>query len=139
MTCEPVINEYFRHCSLSVSPSTKALDAFWLMRQKGLQYLPVKSGKRVVGLIPSRRLRMALCMSGKHVPKIADLMIRHPAVAAPDTGLFQVLDNTSENAAGCTVIQEPSGRVTGIFTPADAVSAYRSLLPAVTGGDPKVR
>ena len=125
---EPIISNYINPCSASVSTKDSAISAFWVMTQKGIQYLPVKDGKNIVGLLPVRRVRAALTVSSKGTPKITDLMIRHPKVCAPDTSLFNVLDETPENAAGCTVIQNKSGEISGVFTPSDAVSAFQSLI-----------
>lgn len=127
-TQEPIIGNYINPCSVSVSTSDSAIDAFWVMANKGIQYLPVKKGKDIVGLLQVGKVRTALSVKSKSAPKISDLMIHNPKVCAPDTSLYSVLDDTPENAGGCTIVQASSGRISGVFTPTDAISAYKSLI-----------
>ncbi len=124
---EPIIGNYITPCSVSISPKASARNAFWLMRKNGIQYLPVKVGHDIVGLLPNRLVRAALSGNGQGIPKISDLMIRKPSVTSPETSLYNVLDETPENAGGCTIIQRNSGEIVGVFTPNDAVFAFRSL------------
>lgn len=125
---EPIISNYINPCSVSVSPKDSAINAFWVMTKQGIQYLPVRKGKDIIGLLPVSRVRTALSIDPKGAPKITDLMIPNPKVCSPDASLYSVLDETPENVAGCTVVQKSSGEISGVFTPTDAISAFRSLI-----------
>lgn len=122
------IGQFAQPCLATISPMAPAKVALSVMRKAGIHYLPVQDGDEVVGLLADNRLRSALAFHRKDNPLVSDLMIREPAVVSPETSLFQVLDETPEATHGFTVVQDDSGEVTGVFTPNDAVLAFRGLL-----------
>lgn len=124
----PPISAYARPCPLSVSPHVPARRALSLMNKLGYHYLPVQSGKRVVGLVCDNRIRAALTAKTRAGLRVSDLMLKSPTVVSPEASLYEVLDELPESARGYTVLQNASGKVTGVFTPNDAIFAFQSLL-----------
>lgn len=134
LSTEPQIRKFMTPCSGVVSPHAPARIALALMRQSGVPFLPVVSGKRVIGILKERTVKAALTAhrreaAGQHKPALSalDLMKPNPTVIAPDTCLYEAIDDVPESAYGCTVIQKANGEVAGIFSSTDALLAMSAL------------
>jgi predicted transcriptional regulator len=97
------------------------------MKRTGIPYLPVVFDKRVIGLLKAQTVKAAMGTKYSQTLSALDLMKPNPTVVSPDTSLFEAIDGVPESAYGCTVVQKPSGEVTGIFSSLDALAVMKSL------------
>ncbi len=125
---EPQIGRYIVPCQATIRPEANASQALFLMRRLGTRYLPVRRDGKIVGILKEDRVRAAVAEPSTRHLSVSALMGAAPATVSPDASLFQVLDETSESTYGCTVVQNPTGEVAGIFSALDAVIAFKRLL-----------
>ncbi|MBI1860903.1 MAG: CBS domain-containing protein [Deltaproteobacteria bacterium] len=130
---EPQISDYMMKAPRSVHPGSSLKKALNTMTQSGSHYLPVLSGKRVVGLLKDHSPRFAASLLGSEATTVGDLMSPAPAVAGPGTSLYEVLDNTPDNVYGCTIVQDSNGKIVGLFTPREALAAIHDLATKNSG------
>lgn len=126
LTHAPVVSNFATYCASVVTPATTARNALALMSRAGVRCLPVRHAGEIVGVVKKSRVEAAVARLGTDV-SVRDLMILHPSVVAPETSLYEVLDEIPNSAGGCAVLQSPNGTVTGIFTGDDAMRAFHSL------------
>jgi predicted transcriptional regulator len=127
------VGNYAQPCFATIAPDAPAEIAMSVMQKLGFYYLPVQRGNRVVGLLSQSLVRAALAIHPKSALPVSDLMLRKPAVVAPDTSLYEVLDETPDAAGGVTLVQNSAGEVVGLFTAREAINAFRSLLKDIRG------
>lgn len=124
---EPTISDYMMKMPTHVGPRTSLKRALRMMDRAGTGYLPVLCGKKVVGILKESSSRAAASVLNPDIFTAGDLMKRSPMVANPQVSLNEVLDNTPYNVCGCTIVQDAKGKVVGIFTPREALTAIHDL------------
>jgi CBS domain-containing protein len=124
---EPQIRDYMSPVSNCVPADLSVGEALQMMEGAKARYLPVLSGGRVIGILNQSAARMAAQLLGGDEFTAGYVMTLNPHVARPSTSLYEVLDDTPSNVYGCTVIQGANGKVIGMFTPKEAMTAVHSL------------
>lgn len=126
MRLEPRIGDYMMKAPAFVSPQTSLTQAMSTLRSSGSGYLPVLSGRKVVGILKAQPLLLAASYFGPEIP-VKRIMSRKAAVATPTASLYEILDKTPDNVYGCTIVQDTKGKVVGIFSPKEAMMALHKL------------
>lgn len=124
---EPRISEFLVPCPASIGAEASAAQALFVMRRIGTRYLPVKAKGKIVGLLKEDRVKAAAADKSTRHLAVRNLMGSRPEIVPDSTSLFHVLDETPHSTYGCTVVQGKDGKVVGVFSPLDAVVAYRQL------------
>jgi acetoin utilization protein AcuB len=92
--------------------------------------LPVVEGKKIVGIISERNLKLPSQLKDKVSVKAVDIMTTDPYFAQLETPLEEVVSTMAENRYGSAIIGNPEGELVGIFTTTDALKA---LVDAIRG------
>src|SRR5262245_5759228 len=114
----------------TVAPETLAADAVALLRRHAIRHLPVLEGERVVGVVTDRDLRG----TAGDVP-VRALMSQPVTVVAPRTGIDRAARLLFDRRIGCLPVVE-DGRLVGILTQTDAVTALVAIVRLQVGGRP---
>lgn len=130
---------------ITASPETTLAEALKLTRQHRIRHLPVVEGKRLVGLVTERDLRLAVPPAGT-VPekerqkildtkKLEDLMVREMITTTPITPVEDAAKLLYEHKIGCLPVLDGKELV-GILTETDLLRAFVELFG---GGEPSTR
>jgi acetoin utilization protein AcuB len=114
----------------TVSPETVAADAVLLLRRHAIRHLPVLEGGRVVGVVTERDLRG----TAGDTP-VRAIMSQPATVVGPRTGIDRAARLLFDRRIGCLPVLE-DGRLVGILTQTDAVTALVALMRRQVGGRP---
>jgi acetoin utilization protein AcuB len=112
----------------TVVPGTPAADAVMLLRRHRIRHLPVLEGDRVVGVVTDRDLRG----SAAETP-VGAIMSRPVTLVAPQTGIDRAARLLFDRRIGCLPVVE-GGRLVGILTQTDALSALVAIVRLQVGG-----
>ena len=106
-------------------PLTRAYD---MIRELGLQHLPVMEDGALVGILSQRDLYFHAAVRGPvcGIETVAVAMARQVYTAAPGDRVCEVARTMGERHYGCTVIVD-GRRVVGIFTATDALELLTRL------------
>jgi acetoin utilization protein AcuB len=104
-------------------------EAHRLMRALCVRHLPVLDGGRLVGLVSERDLYLleTLRAVDPGTEPVSQAMTEHPFTVSPSASVREVVGEMREKKYGSAVVVD-KGRVTGIFTRADALRALEKLL-----------
>lgn len=96
-----------------------------LMDEHGVRHLPIVREGTVVGVVSDRDLRVAHGLSAEHKFQVlaADIMSADPVMVEARTPLDEVAFTMSDRKIGSVIVTEEDGRLLGIFTLTDALSA----------------
>jgi len=103
-----------------------------LMHQHRIRHLPVLDGGQLVGVLSERDLGVVesfLPVADASRVTVEDAMSGGTYVVTPDAPLATVAEDMAQMKLGSAVVME-GGRVVGVFTSIDALSALASLLQA---------
>ena len=104
-------------------------EAHRLMRALRVRHLPVLEGDRLVGLVSERDLYLLETVRSVDAGKelVSEAMTENPFTVAPAASVREVVGEMREKRYGSAIVVD-KGRVTGIFTRADALRALETLL-----------
>lgn len=102
--------------------------AFDCMREHAIRHLPVESEGRLVGILTDRDIKLAKSIRGAENLLVQDVMTPDPYVVPPETLVDEVVVIMAERKLGSAIIQNPSGKVIGIFTAVDALRTLSDIL-----------
>ena len=99
------------------------------MRELGVRHLPVVSRTSVVGLLSEREVCLAEALEphGATPERVGDMMVRDPYVVDGAEDLAATLRVMAQRKLGSVIVTE-LGKVAGIFTSIDALSALADRL-----------
>lgn len=102
----------------TVSPETKAEEAWNLMRVKHFHHLVVTKGRRILGVLSDRDAggRRGAAVRAGHA--VVDLMSEPAVTVLPDTTVRRAANLMRGRSIGCLVVAN-AGRVLGIVTVSD--------------------
>lgn len=111
-----------------------------LMKKYGVRHLPVQVAGHLVGVVTDRDLKLALSFQGDSPLLVDDVMTPDPYAVAPEASLGEVVREMARRRYGCAIVRNAAGRVLGIFTVTDGMSALERILRARTrlAGNKKV-
>ena len=124
------ISELMTPLPITLSPDTSIQEAKRVMYQHSIRHLPVTEGKRLVGILTDRDLKLAHAVMKKdeiESASVADLCITEVYSCAPETPAQEVLDHMVKHHIGSAIIEGPDG-LAGVFTLSDACRALSSML-----------
>jgi acetoin utilization protein AcuB len=100
-----------------------------MLRQNGLRHLPVLDDGRLVGVLSERDLALLEASRRLDLDKatVDKAMVAPAYCVAPDASLVDVVREMATRRIGSAIVVE-EGRVVGIFTTVDALSALAHLL-----------
>jgi acetoin utilization protein AcuB len=104
-------------------------EAHRLMKACDVRHLPVLDGDRLVGLVSERDLYLLETLRSVDPARepVSEAMTDRPYSVPPGAGVREVVQEMRQRKYGSAVVVE-GGRVTGIFTRADALRALEGLL-----------
>ncbi len=106
-------------------PIRKALE---MMREHRIRHLPVQEGGQLVGILSDRDIKLAASFSGQESLTCEDVMTPDPYTVLPEAELQNVSTEMAEHKYGCAIVQQPNGKITGIFTEVDALRVLSEVL-----------
>jgi acetoin utilization protein AcuB len=127
------ISKYTTLSPKSVSEDTSYGEIVDLIENNKIRHLPVVDGKKIVGIISERNLKLPSQLKDKVTVKAADIMTPDPYFAQLETSLEEVVSTMAENRYGSAIIGNSEGELLGIFTTTDALKA---LVDAIRGEIP---
>ncbi|MCY7364631.1 MAG: CBS domain-containing protein [Frankiaceae bacterium] len=112
---------------VSVDTSALVADAIRLMRTHGVRHLPVVENGRFLGLVDDRLVAHALLTASGHgAPEdqaVSAATMHYVPQAAPTTPMPRVANLLRHSRTDAVVVVDDSGRLLGIVTTVDVVSA----------------
>jgi acetoin utilization protein AcuB len=112
----------------TVAPETLAADAVTLLRRHGIRHLPVLEGGRVIGVVTDRDLRGTAADT-----PVGAIMSRPATLVGPRTEIDRAARLLFDQRIGCLPVVE-DGRLVGILTQTDALSALVAIVRLQVGG-----
>jgi acetoin utilization protein AcuB len=102
-----------------------------MMGDHRIRHLPVLDGGKLVGVITDRDLSLVAGINRAQGPHllVEDAMSAAPFAVGPDTRLDEVVEEMARHRYGSVVVVD-GGKVVGIFTAVDGLSAFAELLRA---------
>lgn len=125
----PSVRKFMTTSPFTVEPAAFLAEAHNLMREKHIRHLPVCEGIRVVGMLSDGDLYRAESVNGADANKISikDVMTAKPYTVSPDAPIDEVVKEMADKKFGSAVVVD-NGKVVGMFTATDALSAFAELL-----------
>jgi acetoin utilization protein AcuB len=121
---------------LTVTPDSTLSEALALTRERGIRHLPVVDGRRLVGLVTDRDLRLAMPppwaeTAGQErfllgARTVSELMSSDVRTIDPDTPVEEAARYFFQERIGCLPVME-DGALIGILTASDLLRAFAEL------------
>lgn len=114
---------------LTLTPNAALEQAHTLMRERHVRHLPVCDGPKVVGMLSDGDLYRAEAIAGVDTDKVMvqDVMVARPYSVSPEAPIDEVVLEMASKKHGSAVVVD-NGKVVGIFTATDALTAFAELL-----------
>src|SRR5512135_236718 len=110
----------------TVTVDTTLREAYRLMQEKRFRHFPVLEGKRLVGVVTDRDLRLATSTLGPDPfppgSLVGDMMTRDPRTAGPLDPVEDAARVMRELKIGCLPVED-GGELVGIVTGIDLLDA----------------
>jgi acetoin utilization protein AcuB len=125
----PSVRKFMTPSPITLAPKAVLAEAHTLMREKHIRHLPVCEGNTVVGMISDGDLYRAEAVNGANVSTLSveSIMTPKPYTVSPEAPIDEVVQEMAGNKLGSAVVVD-NGRVVGLFTATDALSAFAELL-----------
>src|SRR5580700_11057157 len=114
---------------VTVERGTTLARALHIMTEHGFRHLPIVDGRRPIGIVSERELRVVENMHGvdSAMCVVGDFILGEPYTVAPDAQLREVARTMAERKIRSAVVVD-GGEVTGVFTTTDALRALAAVL-----------
>lgn len=125
---QPTVAQYMTSTPASADEGLLLADAEQRMQLDNIRHLVVVAEGRIVGVLSSRDIAVALSMPGvdrKHLA-VRDAMSDQPYVCGPTTPISEVAHAMESHRRGCAIVVD-GDEVIGVFTTTDALRALRAL------------
>jgi acetoin utilization protein AcuB len=125
----PSVRKFMTTSPFTVEPAAVLTEAHSLMRDKHIRHLPVCEGTKVVGMLSDGDLYRAEAVTGVDASKVSirDVMTAKPYTVSPEAPIDEVVQEMAAKKYGSAVVVD-NGKVVGMFTATDALSAFADLL-----------
>lgn len=127
------VEEFMTPRPVCIDASATVLDAYRRMQATGCRHLPVVREGTLLGLVSQRGLYRLERLTGSdraNEPVVDAMDV--PYVAEPETPLVFVAEEMERRKTGACVVGS-QGKVLGIFTTNDALTALATILSATAG------
>lgn len=127
------VEEFMTPRPVCIDAHATVVEAYRRMQGTGCRHLPVVRDHKLVGLVSQRglyRLEMLLGIDRANDPVVDAMDV--PYVAEPETPLLTVAEEMERRKGGACVVAR-RGKVLGIFTTNDALTALAAILSATAG------
>ena len=122
------VDEFTTPNPACVEMDTK-LPLIWeIMQEKGIRHVLVQENDEIIGMVSERDLITFSQDQEFQGIEAQDIMSKNLLTARPDTKLYEVALEMSQNKYGSTVIQDKDSHYLGIFTATDALNALVEIL-----------
>lgn len=91
-----------------------------MMKEYNCHHLPVLDGGKLVGVLSSRDLQMAVSIKNEDVA-VEDIMADDAVIVSPDDVISNVAQKMIDESVGSVIISAAEGEPWGIFTSTDAL------------------
>jgi acetoin utilization protein AcuB len=122
------VDDYTSPAPVFVQESTTIEDVMKLMRENNIRHIPVVEGKKAVGIISDRDVKLALTFDPSEKSIAKQIMVANPYAVTAEESLESVAFELSKNKFGSAIIENEKGEITGIFTVTDALNALIEVL-----------
>ena len=131
---KPTIRKYMTADPYTIGQEQTLAVAHKVMREHRVRHLPVLQGGKLVGVLSQRDLHLIETLRDvdQATTTVEEAMTMDVYVTSPSTPLEEVARTMSEHKYGSAVVVD-RGKIVGVFTTIDALSALAQLL----GGTPK--
>ncbi|MBC7384709.1 MAG: CBS domain-containing protein [Cryobacterium sp.] len=129
----PPVSKFMTPMPHTIAFDATILNALQIMSEHRIRHLPVLEGKTLVGVLSDRDVKLASSFSGAlgaEALTVGAVMSLDPFAVLPEASLDQVAADMAENKYGCAVVQQPNGKIVGIFTANDALGVLALELGA---------
>jgi acetoin utilization protein AcuB len=125
----PHVDHYMTHGPHSIGQEQTLIQAHQLMRQHNIRHLPVLHGGKLVGVLSDRDLHLIETLRDVDPERVTVEEAMSPTVytVPPKASLDEVVREMAAHRYGCAVIVD-NGKVVGVFTTVDALTAFADLL-----------
>lgn len=125
----PTIAEFMTADPMTVDVGLSVRDAQERMMLNNLRHLVVVHGERIVGVVSSRDLGLALTIPGPNNAEltVADAMTKNPYCCVAETPLAEAARAMEAHRYGCALVLRDNV-VVGVFTTVDALRALRAVI-----------
>jgi CBS domain-containing protein len=136
-TLPPRLDRVMRRAPAVVTPDTEVFDAAALMSARGIRHLPVvDSEHKVVGMFSDRDMRSAVgdpkrllsepdARESLRSLRVGEVMSRPAVTLKQDAPFTAAVDRFLHDQIGAIPVVDETGRLVGIVSYADAISALR--------------
>ncbi len=126
---ELTVDEYTTPSPLTVGKDAKISDILNLMEENKVRHIPVIDGKKAVGILSERELRVVSGLGNGSESLLAnDVMTKSPYCVTAETPLETVALEMSSRKIGSAIVCNKKDEITGIFTSTDALNALIEVL-----------
>lgn len=125
----PPVQKYMTTTPQVLSMEASVKDAHELMHRLQIRHLPVCDGPRCVGMLSDSDLfkAEALFAADPATLKAKNVMATNLYSVSPHSPVDEVVDEMAKKKFGSAVVID-NGKVVGVFTATDALSAFAELL-----------
>lgn len=124
-----LVGTYMTQSPVTVERGATLARALEIMVSHGFRHLPIVEGRRPVGIVSERELRVVENMHGvdSALCVVADFILGAPYTVSPGASLREVAQTMAENKYGSAIVVD-GGEVVGVFTTTDALRALAAIL-----------
>ena len=129
----PTIDQFMTPNPVTIDGMATVIDAYRRMQTTGCRHLPVVQDGKLIGLVSQRglyRLETLVNVDRANDPVIDAMDV--PYAVPPETPLLEACEEMARRKIGSAIVTK-NGRVVGIFTTNDALTALSTLLSATAG------
>lgn len=125
----PKLQKYMTTTPVTIGKGQTLAAAYKIMKEHRIRHLPVLDGGALLGILSDRDLHFVESLRDVDPEKVLveDAMTPEVYTVSPDSGLDEVVGEMAQHKYGSAVVMH-AGRVVGIFTAVDALSAFAELL-----------
>lgn len=124
------VEEFTTPDPIVAQEDTDLYELSYLMKSHNVRHLPIVRGKRVVGLVSDRDIRVVsgLTANQKMLVQARDIMVYNPVTVSLRTSLDDVALKMSRKKIGSVIVNDENDEFLGIFTATDALNALIEIV-----------
>lgn len=126
----PIVSQYMTPTPYTVEPDADLGEALRTMERYQIHHLPVLSEGKILGLLSLHDIRLLTTHAPLSIDtiRVSDVMGAHPHCVGPQASLSSVAQHMADHRLDAALVVQEDASLIGIFTHADALSAFARLL-----------